>query len=242
MKKKNRRNFGRSQLNALKDEYELEKLVFRVFIKHIKDNNLYIAFRWSVNIDNYNRDIIHALSSKLCGDKHYHSRQIIAKIGCAFGTCRSVDDIIRMMHAERGMQKVENNAQFQLAIMNMVNMLIHNCVEYALVKNMQLIEKIGSSIFEEVGKKLFGNDFKDMTEEAMNPQQREFMERMQEMNGEIQDLPQGAASREFFRVMRDRLRMEMEMRRRRREEEEARPSLYFPYSNLNDENIWDDTF
>ena len=68
-------------------------------------------------------------------------------------------------------------------IMNLVNVLIHNCIEHALVNNMMLIEKIGSAIFEEVGKKLCGEDFKDLTNEGLDPKQVELMERLRNRAG-----------------------------------------------------------
>ncbi len=221
-------------------EFELEELVFKVFMKHIKANKLYMAFRWSVNHDRANRDLIHVLSSTLCGDKYIHSKDRILRIGAAFISAHSVNDILRIMNAERGKQKVENTAQFQISIMNMVNMLIHSCIEHAITSDMNILEKMGSAVFEEVGKTLFGNDFKDMTEEAIDPRHREFMEKMGQLNGERAGFPQEPPSNEFLRAMRDRMRRVME---RRRDNEErrynARPMIYNPFDF---EDTWADTF
>lgn len=182
-------------------EFEIEELVFRVFMKHVKANNLYIAFRWSVNHENSYKDIIHILSSILCGDKYYHGRDKVCRIGGAFTSARSLTDIYKIMNGERGKYKVKNDVQFQTSIMTMVNILIHSCIEHAVTHDIHILEKIGSDVFTEVGKSLFGDDFKDLTEESLDPRQREFMERMKELKVDVNGFPPPNDSDGFFRAM-----------------------------------------
>ena len=202
MKKKSRRNFGERKLSTvMREDKNLEELVFRVFLKHVKANNLYIAFRWSVNRDNANKDIIHVLSSTLCSNRYRSCCDKMSRIGCAFIGAHSVYDIMRMMHSQTNKHKIENNGEFQMTLMSLVNSLIHNCIEHA-VKDMGVLEKIGNAVFEEVGKKLFGDDFKDMTEELMNPQQREFMAQMQRVGGDR--IPSRREIDELMKMIRER--------------------------------------
>lgn len=206
-KKYKRRNFGEMKpSSAVPSNTDLEELVFRVFLKHVKSNNLYIPFRWSVNINGKNKDIIHMLSSNLCSKNYCNSKDRIARIGCAFSMSHSIGDIINILRLENKNHKIENTSQFQISLMNMVNMLIHNCIEHAIHKDFQVLEKIGSDVFEEVGKKLFGDDFKDMTEEALDPSQREFMDKMQRMRS----LPSREEMLNYLREMHDRMRHERE--------------------------------
>lgn len=176
----------------MKNEFKgkkLEALVFRVFLKHVKANNLYIAFRWAVNRDNAHKDIIHALSSSLCRQSYRHSSDRISRLGCAFVSAHSIDDIIRFMQAEGGKSCNDDDRKLQMTIMNMVNMLIHSCIEHALTNDMPRLEKIGSAVFEEVGKKIFGDDFKDMTEEVIDPRHHELFEKIKEMGDSLGALP-----------------------------------------------------
>ena len=205
------------RVNFDKGDYEVEALVFRVFLKHIKANNLYIPFRWSVNRDK--GDIIHAISSTLCRNKYRHSSDMMARIGAAFASAHSCDDIITGLRYTGKRVKKENNEQFQMSLMNMVNVLLHNCVEHAVTEDMQILEKIGSAVFEEVGKTLFGDSFKDITKEAIDPMQRDFMDKMHEMGMDMPSLREESRER-LMRFLRDRFRNE---RRRNQEQESEMP-------------------
>jgi len=163
-------------------EFEVEKTIFRIFLKHIKAHKLYMAFRWAVNRENAKKDLIHVLSYNLLRRKYMASSERMGRLGNAFSIARSYHDILRILHGERGKHKVENSKEFQMSIMNIVNMLLHNCIEHAVVENdFKLLEEIGSSIFEESCKTLIGDSFEDMTLEMIDPREREFLARMQEM-------------------------------------------------------------
>lgn len=223
-------------------EFELEKLVFRVFVKHVKANNLYIPFRWSINFVNEDKDFVHVLSRILCPNRYYRSKDRISQIGAAFTATNSITDILKLMNYGKTMTKIENTAKFQVVIMNMVNTLIHNCIEHAIENDIHILEKIGSAVFEEVGKTLFGEDFKDLTEEGIDPRQRDFMQKMQEMNNELRGFPRESYE-EFIKVMRERMRHDLARRARNREETERRyfeapPRIYDDIEELD----WDNPF
>jgi hypothetical protein len=189
-------------MNKRKDNnLELEELVLKVFLKHIKANNLYVAFRLSVNHDDGRiKDIFHNFCSKAAFDFYHVSVDKVRRNGSPFMHVRSFDDMTAMMRECNGGKKltVTNDGKFQIAIMQMVNNLLHSCVEYAVTKDIRLLEKIGSAIFEEVCKKLFGDAFVDKTEEAFDANQRDFLKKIQEMgipNPEHLD-------RDFFELMR----------------------------------------
>ena len=46
-------------------DFEIEELVFRTFLKYIKANNLYTAFRLSINHTRGDKDIFH-IESPCC--------------------------------------------------------------------------------------------------------------------------------------------------------------------------------
>jgi len=229
-------------MKNVKEEFGVEKTVFRIFLKHIKANKLYIPFRWAVNHEKANRDLIHIISSRLCDNKYYDGLNKIARIGGSFIGAHSIDDIARMLNADRGSKRVENNAQFQLAVMNMVNCLLHSCIEHAVIGgDMHVLEKLGSTIFEESCKELLGEDFKDMTEEAINPHQREMFDKMREMNGGMMPSIDMLRSKEFLKMIREQMR---ERRETREQMEMERPSIWHHPSfdcyqlDYNDDDEW----
>ena len=168
-----------------KDGYEIEELVFRVFMKHVKANKLYIAFRWSVNHNDRtkSKDIIHTLSRNMCRDRYCKSLDMMGRIGCGFTNASSIDSILEIMRNMNGKKKltVSNDGDFQMEIMHMVNNLVHSCIEHALHKDIRKIEKIGSAIFEECCQKLIGDSFVDKTNDMMVPKDQEVINKMVEM-------------------------------------------------------------
>lgn len=219
--------------------YDLEELVLRVFLKHVKANNLYIAFRWSVNHNNAYRDIIHALSSHMLRDSYKNSIYRISKVGSSFQFSSSINEMLRdMRNCSSGGHKVNvvNDGKCQMIIMTMVNNLIHSCIEHAIVKDFERLEKLGSSVFEEVCKKLFGDSFKDMTEEAIDPKQREFFEKMSKMGG--MPNPEHIDDR-LMRMIHEEMRRRMRNRRDEDDEAERDWRIGHPYVPLHTDDDYD---
>jgi hypothetical protein len=148
-----------------KKGYELEFLILRTFLKYVKLNNMYNIFRCSVNLPNRNRDLYHVIASKLLYGYGKISR--LPKIDAFYMNAKSLDELLAMMHGMHGNFKIENNSKCQMIIMNMVNGLIHSCIEYAVDTDFSILEKLGEDVFTEVCKSLFGDNFVDKTAEAM---------------------------------------------------------------------------
>lgn len=227
-----------------KKGYEIEELVLKTFLKHVKANNLYVAFRWAVHHEHKNRDLIHALSARMCYDRYNESMNRIAHMGCSFTHSNSMDSILRSMREMHGGTKlnVANDSKFQIVIMQMVNNLIHSCVEHAISHDMKRLEKLGSTIFEEVCKTLLGDSFKDVTEEAMDPRQRELAEKMAAMGGMLDP---SHLDRDFLRLMQEQLRQRLEIERENAEDEprrRRRPQMGYTapdwYFDIDDDNPW----
>ena len=192
----------------LNNDYDLEELVFKVFLKHIKNHKLYVAFRLSVNHNNSIRDIFHIIYPRVYDNEEYcNSIDRIYRIGSAFNNANSFQNLLGLMRACNGGRKlkVSNDGKFQMAIMQMVNNLLHSCVEYKALKdgNMKSLQELGATIFKEVCQRLFGDSFEDKTEEAIDPRQKKFLSKMAEMGGtpSFENI-----DKDFLRMLHDQIR------------------------------------
>lgn len=199
--------------------YDLEELVLRVFLKHVKSRKLYVAFRLSVNHTNCMRDIFHVVSLKMIPNSYIDGSEKLNRVGSSFTSADSYSTLLHMMRDCCGGHKlnVTNDGKFQIAIMQMVNSLIHNCIEYKVLANgnLQCLEELGGSIFKEVCHKLFGDSFEDKTEEAIDPNQREFLRKMAEMGGAQNPMH---IDRNFIRMVHDQMRQRQNEEPRRNNE------------------------
>ena len=220
---------------------DVETLVFRIFLKHVKIHHLYPQFRCSVNISNRHRDLFHTVAfrvlpsySELVGRLQYS--------GSAFSHARSLDELLSLMRTSMGVGKIENNGKCQMRLMNLINSLIHSCIEYSIRQDFQILEALGEGIFNEVCHELFGDSFVDKTQEELDPRQREMIEKygsmpppqmMRRRRGE--DSPYFQPTTEevdaFRRWMEEHLRRQEEMR------VEGEPQPYvFDYQALLDDD------
>lgn len=161
--------------------YDVELLIFRVFLKHIKLHHLYHKFRCSVNIPNRHKDLFHLIASRVL--MNYGNS--IGKLGMMnpyYMQAKSLEEILStMQQANGGKLQIVNNSKCQMELMNTVNGLIHSCIEPFIVDEFGVLEQIGEGVFTEVCKNLFGDDFVDKTSEALDPKQREMMEKFGRM-------------------------------------------------------------
>ena len=195
-----------------KKGFEIEETVFKTFLKHVKAKKLYPIFRWSVNFTNghpSSTDIFHRLSATLIRD-YRNKIDRVKRCGSSFINAHSVDDILLLMKDSHDKNiVVEDTSKFQMAIMNMVNILLHSCIEYSIPRgNMMFLEELGSSIFEESCRALLGDSFKDITEEAIDPRQREFLAKIQDMVMAHGGIPYGneMLNENLLRGLRDEIR------------------------------------
>ena len=157
--------------NEINENFQIEKLVFQTFLKYIKERKLYIYFRMAINYNNVNRDIFQSFI------RHYNSHFFtdccgkLSQSEHASTNASSLLDILQIMQSQKGKNgniAIENTREFQMVIMNLVNSLLHNCIEYAVRDNMKVLEEIGSQIFEECCTKLLGDSFEDLTQKMID--------------------------------------------------------------------------
>lgn len=155
---------------------DVETLVFRIFLKHVKMHHLYPQFRCSVNISNRHRDLFHTVAFRVLPSYN----ELVSRLqysGSAFSNARSLDELLSLMRTSMGVGKIENNGKCQMRLMNLINSLIHSCIEYSIRQDFQILEALGEGIFNEVCHELFGDSFVDKTQEELDPRQREMIEK-----------------------------------------------------------------
>ena len=157
--------------NEINENFQIEKLVFQTFLKHIKERKLYIYFRMAINYNNVNRDIFQSFIRH--SNSHFFTDCCgkLSQSEHAYINASSLLDILQIMQSQKGKNgnvAIENTREFQMVIMNLVNSLLHNCIEYAVRDNMKILEEIGSQIFEECCKKLLGDSFEDLTQKMID--------------------------------------------------------------------------
>lgn len=156
-------------------DYKIESLILRLFLKGIKKHNMYSNFRCSVNLSRNNRDFFHIMNKR--GNALYkHWMDRLAMMHSQFlncSNCRDILETIRQMNG--GSIKAENTAKGQMKLMNVVNALIHSCIEFSVIdtKDLTVLEKLGEEIYNDVCLTLFGDEFVDQTEEMAKPNQGE---------------------------------------------------------------------
>ena len=153
--------------NEINENFQIEKLVFQTFLKHIKEKKLYIYFRMAINYNNANRDIFQSFLRHSSSHFFNDCCRKLSQSEHAYSNASSLLDVLKIMQSHKGRNgntAIENTKEFQMVIMNLVNSLLHNCIEYAVRDNMKILEEIGSQIFEECCKKLLGDSFEDLTQ------------------------------------------------------------------------------
>ena len=152
-------------------DYKTEFLIFRIFLKYVKKHNMYSNFRCSVNHTLTDRDFFHIINRR-SNAQYGNNMNRLSAIHSQLLRCKDCNDILEIIRQMNcGKLKIENTADGQMKVMNIINTLIHCCIEYAVFdgRNFSLLEKLGEEIYNEVCSSLFGNDFVDKTEELMRP-------------------------------------------------------------------------
>jgi hypothetical protein len=158
-------------------DYDVELLILRIFLKHVKKHHLYHIFRCSVGIPNRHRDIFHTIASRVMRN-YNNSLSNLGMVNPYYANTRSLEEFLATMRSTSGGNfKIENSGNCQMTVMNIVNGLIHSCIEYAIGNNFAVLEKIGEGVFTEVCQNLFGDEFVDKTTEMLKPEQMEMLEK-----------------------------------------------------------------
>lgn len=158
-------------------DYDVELLILRIFLKHVKKHHLYHIFRCSVGIPNRHRDIFHTIASRVMRN-YNNSLSNLGMVSPYYANTRSLEEFLATMRSTSGGKlRIENDGNCQMTVMNIVNGLIHSCIEYAIGNNFAVLEKIGEGVFTEVCQNLFGDEFVDKTTEFLKPEQMEMLEK-----------------------------------------------------------------
>ena len=192
-----------------KETYDIELLILRIFLKHIKKYHLYHIFRCSVGIPNSHRDLFHIIASRVWRN-YKHAVGKLGMLSPYYANSRSLDEFLMAMRNNSGGKlKIENDGNCQMVVMNIVNGLLHSCIEYAISDNFGVLEKVGEEVFNEVCQTLFGEEFVDKTTEMLKPEQIEMLEKYGRMippphmdrrhRGDVIPPPQQPSQEEFQR-------------------------------------------
>ena len=169
---------------------EVVELVVKTFLKHIKENKLYIPFRIAVNNRNCANDVYHiVLSQPSVRDRYTKSIQKLGRYGSNFYCVNNYIDLCKCTKKFNNSchtLKIEDSTEFQMAIMDMVNGLIHSCIEYYIETDFKILEKLGEDIFKDVCTKLLGEAFEDKTKQMIDSRHEELMK----LIGQVKDNPQ----------------------------------------------------
>lgn len=160
-----------------KEKYDIELLILRIFLKHVKMHRLYHIFRCSVGIPNSHRDLFHIIASRVWRN-YSNTVGRLGMMGSCYANSRSLDEFLMCMRSNGGGKfQIVNDGNCQMAVMNIVNGLIHSCIECGIGEDFKVLEKLGEGVFTEVCQNLFGDEFVDKTTEMLKPEQMELLER-----------------------------------------------------------------
>lgn len=157
--------------------YEVESLVFRLFLKCVKKHGLYNQFRCSVNVNTQDtqNDLFHKINYRSNGN-YRNSLSRLGSIGSPFMGCRNHKEFLAVLNNSNGGRlMVENTSECQMKLMNMVNFIIHSCIEYSVYDHFEILENLGEETYNEVCKALFGKEFVDKTSELMTKEQENML-------------------------------------------------------------------
>ena len=154
-------------MRKIRKGYEVELLIFKIFLKHVKKANMYPIVRGSLNIAGHNKDLFYAIRKSV--DRNYvNSLGRLSDINSMFMNCQDINSLLdTMRYSNGGKFNIECTAECQMKLMNDVNALVHSCIEYSVHDNFEILEKIGGDVFNEVCTVLFGEGFEDKTSEMM---------------------------------------------------------------------------
>ena len=166
-------------------DYEVERTILKIFIRHLKMNGLYVYFRWAVNYPNDKIDYFHVIPKKTSVESYAKYCENVIRLGGAFISASSIDDMVKLMrkNASYGKLKIENTCECQMTIMNIVNQLIHSCVEGVYANSPRKIEEFGSSLYEECCRTLIGDKYEDLTEKINKEEEEKFFKNLKSLYG-----------------------------------------------------------
>ena len=82
-------------MRKFKKNYELELMILRTFLKHVKEYHLYHRFRCSVGLKNRRKDLFHIIASRTL--TNYNAICKLGEMGSYYMNAESLEDILETM-------------------------------------------------------------------------------------------------------------------------------------------------
>lgn len=151
------------------NDKEIAELVFKSLCRTLKNKKIYHRFRCFIGYGHNDNEFVSLTSSIYSSLDCMKDICKIARDNCSqnpFYFTSNLQDIYNVMgnlNLERRLGNKESNAgKIQMRITQLINALIHNCVELT-VRDFNMLEEIGQATFDLVCTKIFGKDFVDET-------------------------------------------------------------------------------
>ena len=193
---------------------DLQILVFKYLCRVLKNRKIYHRFRCFIGngesvISSTRRPCIYGLYSSLECMKPIVAVAISQASENPFFRTTTIDGVIVAFEAMLGKYDtidVWDDGQVQKRITQLINTLIHCCVEKAITDFRQL-EDIGRETFNMVCRKIFGNNFVDETEKGLPDNIKKILEaqRMFMENHDVDDPRHLFGNRAFMNILKQHL-------------------------------------
>jgi len=232
-------------MNGKFSDRDLQILVFKYLCRVLKNRKIYHRFRCFIG----NGEGVVSIIKRPCFYDLYSSFQCMKPIvnvalsqasENSFYRVTTMGGVITVFEAMLGKYDTIDewdNGQVQTRVTQLINTLIHCCVEKT-VKDFRQLEDIGRETFDMVCRKIFGNNFVDETEKELPDNIKKILEaqRMFMENHDVDDPRRLFGNREFMNFLKqqgylDDLKVGIEP-----------PSRYEPRTTMDWNNPWDDLF
>lgn len=234
-------------MNGKFSDRDLQILVFKYLCRVLKNKKIYHRFRCFIGHDitiygmyKYNlystfpcmKPIADMASSMETSENPFFNASTVEAVISVFETILGKHDTIDEW----------NNGKVQQRITQLINTLIHCCVERTITDYHQL-EDIGRETFDMVCRKIFGNNFVDETEKELPDNIKKILEaqRMFMENHDVDDPRRLFGNREFMNFLKqqgywDDLRIKIEPPSR----DEISMTLDWgnPWDDIDDDGDW----
>ena len=142
---------------------KIEHLVLKTLARTCKEKSIYPYIICS--LCSSNNTLVGCVISQI---KPYKNIREVNSHDSPFIKCKTQDDVITTLYGLRHRNSEENKARAtQFRVMDNVNNLLRCCLERTLKSGIN-IEDIGREAFENTCKKIFGEGFKDETDQVPN--------------------------------------------------------------------------
>ena len=204
-------------MNGKFSDRDLQILVFKYLCRVLKNRKIYHRFRCFIG---------HNMTNEYNLYSTFPCMKPIADMASSMGTSEnpffntstteSVISVFELMLGKYDTIDEWDNGKVQQRITQLINTLMHCCVEKT-VKDFRQLEDIGRETFDMVCRKIFGNNFVDETEKEIPDNIKKILEaqRMFMENHDVDDPRRLSSNREFMNFLKqqgylDDLRIKIE--------------------------------